>query len=190
MLPHLPGGRHSQRGDEFTWYGLLAAGGVAVQGLFLLETNLTLQVFGHLVGTLLFFYGAWCFMGSAQRLYLPHHDIPAEDDPLWDEVTQLAEAAAASQLLQHYLVSVLVKFRHSILMRAPMLVFVIPLVSQFSERAPVKTNSHATTPAMRSLMGLAQWIIVGVFVVVFISYGPEIVVASFMPLPTEEEWQE
>jgi hypothetical protein len=31
----------------------------------------------HLGGALAFFYGAWCHMGAAQKLYLP--TVPAEE---------------------------------------------------------------------------------------------------------------
>lgn len=34
-------------------------------------------------GALAFFYGAWCHMGAAQKLYLP--SVPAEDSPGYQE---------------------------------------------------------------------------------------------------------
>lgn len=187
VLPHLPGGRDSSHGENFTWYALLCSGGVAVQGVFVLQPSLGTQTVLHLVGTLAFFYGAWCSMGAAQKLYLPHYDLPPEDDPGFDEISLLVDAAAASKLLAHPLIQILVHLRHSILMRAPMAVFIIPIFSQFADRAPVKNGSQASSPATRSLMGLAQWLVVLNFGLIFLSFGPELSVASMLPMPLEGE---
>ena len=59
--------------------GFIAALGVGLQGVALLEPDLSLQTLAHLGGALAFFYGAWCHMGAAQKLYLP--TVPAEDRP-------------------------------------------------------------------------------------------------------------
>ena len=53
--------------------------GVGLQGVALLEPDLSLQTLAHLGGALAFFYGAWCHMGAAQKLYLP--TVPAEERP-------------------------------------------------------------------------------------------------------------
>lgn len=57
--------------------GFIAALGVGLQGVALLEPDLSLQTLAHLGGALAFFYGAWCHMGAAQKLYLP--TVPAEE---------------------------------------------------------------------------------------------------------------
>lgn len=189
-LPHLPGGRDSELGKNFTWYGLVSAAGVAMQGIFVLEPHMSYQTGLHLVGTLAFFFGAWSHMGVAQSLYLPHLDLPPEDHPRWDDVSTLVEAATASQLLQHTWVHAIVRVRHDILMRAPMAVFLIPLLSQFSDRAPLTKNPGASSPATRSLMGLAQWMVVLNFALIFLSFGPELSMASMLPLPSDESASE
>jgi len=184
-LPHLPGGRTSEAGENFTWYALAAAAGVGLQGIFLLEPGLSKQTVAHLVGAMFFFYAAWCHMSAAGRLYRPEDNLPPEDEPGYDEAMAFVEAASTSHLLQHPFVKRLVWFRHKVLMSAPMALFVMPILSQFTERAPVQTPG-AASPKSRSLMGLAQWLVVGNFALIFISYGPELSVAALMPLPVIE----
>jgi len=181
--PHLPGGREGEAGAAFTWSGLTATAGVALQGVFLLEPMLSKQTVAHLVGALLFFYGAWTNMGAAQRLYIPGADLPPEDSSGWDEISAAADAAAESVLLQNAVVHCIVRFRHEVLMRAPVVVFIVPLFSQFAERAPSSLPTGACTPSARSYMGLAQWLVVGNFVLIFLSYGPELAVAALLPSP-------
>lgn len=182
-LPHLPGGRHGVLGANFSWWAFAAAAGVAAQGLFLLETKLSWQTALHGIGAIMFFNGVWCHMGAAQRLYLPA--VPAPDAPGYEEVAAVADEAAKSALLQDTLVTMIVWFRHSILMRAPAGVFIVPLWNQFSERAG--TPSNGTSPRVRNMMGLVQWFIVFDFAIIFISYGPELVVASTLPYPQRDE---
>merc|ERR1712151_747955 len=135
-MPHLPGGRSGTLGEDFTWYGLAAAGGIALQGVFVLETRLSWQTGFHLLGAAFFFYGAWCFMGAAQKLYLPSDGLPSdEDSPVFQAVSEAVEAAAQSRLLQLPSVNILTQFRHRLLMRGPMFLFIVPLASQFLERA-------------------------------------------------------
>jgi len=177
-LPHLPYG-DGDLGWDFTWFGLLAAAGVALQGVFLLEAKLSSQTVVHLLGALLFFYGAWSHMGAAQRLYFP--ELPVEDSPDFDDIAGALQLAAESALLRHPFVSFLVYFRHYILMRAPLALFVLPLLSQFSERVGSQLGSSA-----RSMMGLAQWLVVLNFALIFVSYGPELMVAATLPLPLQE----
>jgi len=142
----------------------------------------------HFVGALAFFYGAWCHMGAAQRLYLPGENMPKEDTPGYDEAAQLVEAAEASLLLQHPGVKMLVWFRHIVLMRAPLAVFIVPIFSQLAERTPMPEAAGGVVgPGARSMMGLAQWLIVLNFALIFISYGPELSIACLLPVPVEEE---
>merc|ERR1711957_809877 len=107
--------------------------------------------------------------------YRPHLYMPLEDSDEWATAQELVDAAAVSRLLLHPTVILLVQFRHSILMRAPLGVFIVPLISQFAERAPVQTPG-AVSPGMRSMMGLMQWLVVLNFALIFISYGPELTV--------------
>eukprot|EP00933_Yihiella_yeosuensis_P008630 TRINITY_DN114194_c0_g1_i1.p1 TRINITY_DN114194_c0_g1~~TRINITY_DN114194_c0_g1_i1.p1 ORF type:complete len:473 (-),score=64.33 TRINITY_DN114194_c0_g1_i1:133-1551(-) len=186
-LPHLPNGRDSEGGADFTWYGLAAAAGVACQGVFLLEPSLTNQTKLHFVGALLFFYGAWCHMGAATKLYLPSTEYLREDSEAYEEMLQLAQAASSSMLLKHPHVSMLVFFRHKLLMRAPVLTFVVPLGSQLLERTPGPSKSPASSPRMRSAMGLVQWLVVLNFALIFLSYGPELSVAATLPMPSTDE---
>jgi len=183
-LPHLPGGRQGDLGANFTFYGLMSATGVAAQGIFLLGPEASGQSAAHGVGALLFFYGVWCTMGAAQQLYLPAESGALEGSDAWDEAMVAAEAASVSMLLQHPVVYAIVEFRHRILMRAPLAVFLVPLYSQFAERVPMASPT-ATMPGVRSMMGLAQWLVVFDFALIFMSYGPELVVAAMLPVPTE-----
>eukprot|EP00927_Polykrikos_kofoidii_P077759 TRINITY_DN74674_c0_g1_i1.p1 TRINITY_DN74674_c0_g1~~TRINITY_DN74674_c0_g1_i1.p1 ORF type:complete len:581 (+),score=96.95 TRINITY_DN74674_c0_g1_i1:133-1743(+) len=184
-LPHLPGGRHGTLGADFTWYGLAAAGGVATQGVFVLEPGLSKQTVVHLLGAMFFFYAAWCHMGAARRLYCPGADIPPDGN---DELAALAEVAAASRLLKHELVERVVEIRHSVLMRGPMAVFIVPVLAQLVERAPIDTNpAGSSSPSLRSALGLAQWLVVLNFALIFVSYGPELSVAAMLAMPSEQD---
>ncbi|CAJ1350103.1 unnamed protein product [Effrenium voratum] len=177
-LPHLPGGRGGEAGENFTYYGFCAACGVGLQGLLLLEPQLSAQTLAHLTGAMAFFYGAWCHMGAATRLYLPQ-GLP-EDNPGYQEAQLALEEAADSQLLAMPAVQVLVFLRHKVLMRGPMLVFLVPLFSQLSERSGA---GPAQSAKMRSRMGLAQWLVVLNFALIFLSYGPELAAAAYLPVP-------
>ncbi|CAK8991276.1 Hypothetical protein SCF082_LOCUS2590 [Durusdinium trenchii] len=179
-LPQLPGGQHGDAGESFTFYGLCSAFGVGLQGLALLEPHLSMQTLLHLAGALGFFYGAWCHMGAAQSLYLP--TVPNEDHPGYQEALEAFEAAEESKLLNVPVVHFLVLLRHKVLMRGPLLVFLVPLLSQFAERSE---NATAQSPRTRSLMGLVQWLVVLNFALIFLSYGPELSVAAFLALPDE-----
>ena len=106
-LPHLPKG---DLAESFTYYGLCSAAGVALQGLLLLEPRMTPQTLLHLLGALFFFYGAWCHMSAAERLYLPQ--LPAEESPEYQEQLLLLEEIAQSELLSLRPVHFLVLLRH------------------------------------------------------------------------------
>lgn len=143
-LPFLPGGR-AEAGESFTYYGLCSAAGVALQGLALLEPQMTPQTLLHLLGALFFFYGAWCHMSAAERLYLPQ--LPSEESPEHAEALLLVDQAAQSELLSLPAVRLLVLLRHKLLMRGPFLVFLLPLCSQLLER----TEHQGISPRTRSL---------------------------------------
>jgi len=183
-LPHLPGGRHSLHGSEMIMYGMMAASGVAIQGICLLQPNLSVQTMLHGVGAMLFFYGTWCHMGTAEKLYLP--TMPKAHDTIeTDEAALLVAAAEASSLLKHPLVAFLVHVRHKFLMRAPAALFVLPVLAQLSDRMKV-TASAVVSPSMRSTLGLVQWLLVSDFVLIFVSYGLEIMVAAHIILPQSD----
>ncbi|CAE8616758.1 unnamed protein product, partial [Polarella glacialis] len=86
-------------------------------------------------------------------------------------------------------VRLLVHFRHSFLMRAPMAFFLLPLAAQFLERAPAAAAAEGATgaasPQARSSMGLVQWLIILNFALIFLSFGPELAFAAGLPLPLE-----
>lgn len=149
------------------------------------EPSLSNQSVVHHVGAAVFFYGACCHIGAAGRLYQPGDNMPEEGARGWGEAVDAAEAAAASRLLLHPVVSVLVAFRHSVMMRGPMGVFVVPLVAQFAERMG-KESPGAASGRTRNAMGLSQWLVVLSFALTFVSYGPELAVAAFLPWPSED----
>lgn len=180
-LPQLPGGQNGDDGESFTFYGFIAALGVGLQGVALLEPDLSLQTLAHLGGALAFFYGAWCHMGAAQKLYLP--TVPAEDSPGYQEALDALEAAEESKLLNLPVVHFLVLLRHKVLMRGPILIFLAPIISQFMERT--ESSSGGQSPRIRSLMGLVQWLVVLNFALIFVSYGPELSAAAFLTLPDD-----
>jgi len=183
-LPHLPGGRLGESGEGFTYYGMLAAGGVALQGLALLDPAMTPQTLLHLGGALLFFWASWCHMGAAQRLYLPDWNIPAEDSPEYQQVMDAVDAADESTLLALPAVRWIVWIRHKVLMRAPVAMFLGPLAMQFLERS--SEPSSGQSPRTRNWMGILQWVLVLNFTLIFVSYGPELALASTLPLPAED----
>mmetsp|Transcript_21879 Transcript_21879/g.49895 ORF Transcript_21879/g.49895 Transcript_21879/m.49895 type:complete len:503 (-) Transcript_21879:12-1520(-) len=183
-LPHLPGGRHSFHGSEMIMYGMMAASGVALQGICLLQPNLSMQTMLHGVGAMLFFYGTWCHMGTAEKLYLP--TMPKAHDTIeTDEAALLAAAAESSALLKHPVVALLVHVRHKFLMRAPAVLFVLPVLAQLSDRMKI-TASAVVSPSMRSTLGLVQWLLVSDFVLIFISYGLEIMAAAHIIMPQSD----
>jgi len=185
-LPHLPGGIDGDAGESFTRCGAAAAAGVALQGVCLLEPGMSRQSAAHGVGALVFFGGVWFYMGAAARLYLPRDRLPPESSPDYDDVLGAVEEAAASALLSLPAVETLVMLRHRALMNAPLAVFIVPLISQFTERAAPAAISGASSPRMRSMMGLMQWLIVLDFALIFASYGPELVWAAWLPVPAAE----
>jgi len=186
-LPHLPGGRNGDAGIGCTHYGLLAAAGVAMQGVFVLEPRLSWQCCIHLLGAFIFFGGAWSYMSWAHKLYLPGSNQPPEDSPGWSESVAVAQDQAdASALLGHPLVWSIVWLRHYILMRGPMALFLVPLVVQFAERAPANV-ALAASSSVRGSSGLVQWLLVLNFMLIFLSYAPEMAVAATLPYPLQDD---
>jgi len=246
-LPLLPGGRLNDEGERFTNSGIAVALGIGTQGLFVLETSMSMQTGLHFVGTGLFFLASMNLMTSAERLYFFSEAVAEDEEGVASTSLQLAECTllTSSPMLQQ-----LAWFRHFVLMKAPMALFVIPICYQLfmrvgasesnaagssgvgsaletgdsveahsllsgalngkrgsvvgtqgdrvrvdfgrphGEKALRPTNlkriDQGASAAIRNAMGLAQWLLILDFAVIFASYCPEIVAAALIPVPGSE----
>jgi hypothetical protein len=192
VLAHLPGGRSGAKGTDFIMFGLAAAAGIAVQGIFIWEVKWTWASIGHFSGYAVFLLSMWLFMRSAGPLYTPELYVPADEasSDSSQDVREAVETAANSKLLQHEFVKKILWIRHDILMRLPLLTCSLPLLVRLWENSTIKTQAATqqkpTSPHMRNALGLAQWLVVLSFAAVFLSYGPEIAVAALLPLPSDD----
>merc|ERR1712190_139352 len=188
VVPYLPGGQAGDKGNSFTWYGILAAVGMGLQGLFVSDVMWSAHVILHYMGHALFLVGSWGASTTAGPLYMPASYFPAEFSFNWLAARQQhvedVTAAASSRLLQLPHEGMLISLRHNIIVPMPLICFVLPLFFWVRERrrsAKVKGTDNAT-PQMRDIMGCAQWLMALSIAVFFISFGPELAIAAYLPV--------
>jgi hypothetical protein len=192
VLPHLPGGRTGQKGTEFILFGLGAAAGIAVTGVFPYEvkqsSGQTWSSWLHFSGYLVFLGSVYFFMRTAGPLYSPELYVPTASEESNEDFSESVEAATNSKLLQHEFVRKILWIRHDILMRLPPAVLIFPVMVRLWESSSKKKQSEQTMSSalMRNAMGLAQWLAVVNFAAVLLSYGPEIAVAALLPRPSDD----
>eukprot|EP00811_Abedinium_folium_P036494 NODE_9198_length_1440_cov_6.172887.p1 GENE.NODE_9198_length_1440_cov_6.172887~~NODE_9198_length_1440_cov_6.172887.p1 ORF type:complete len:405 (-),score=75.06 NODE_9198_length_1440_cov_6.172887:144-1358(-) len=187
VLPHLPGGRKGSRGAHFVNCMWAMVAGIGIQGVFVLGPNFSKQTLLHLLGAMLFFGGAFVQMGAATSLYFPAAALPSELSPAWSdqaafdaEVAQ--EEADTSALLSQWCIHAVLLWRHNVLMKWPVAMFIFPILLQVSSRTGIGSRFTASSN-LRSSMGLAQWFIVAGIALIFASYMPEIVLAALILRP-------
>mmetsp|Transcript_1178 Transcript_1178/g.1995 ORF Transcript_1178/g.1995 Transcript_1178/m.1995 type:complete len:660 (-) Transcript_1178:51-2030(-) len=190
VLPHLPGGRTGPKGTEFISFGLAAAAGVAVQGVFPWEIKSTWSTYIHYSGYLVFLVSIYFFMRSAGPLYSPELYVPTVTEEGNEDFSEAVDVATSSKLLQHEFVRKILWVRHDILMRLPPATLIFPLMVRLWESSSKKDRpdkeTSVSSPTMRNAMGLAQWLAVLNFAAIFMSYGPEIAVAALLPRPSDD----
>merc|ERR1740121_401924 len=130
-LPHLPGGQAGDNGHNVVRFGLLAASGLALQGICLWDTHWSLSAVTHLLGHLLFLFSTWALLAVGFALYLPEADKPVQFKYDWLQVReqhfQYVQEAASSRLLTLWHVRALVYLRHYLLGRLPWVLSMMPV---------------------------------------------------------------
>eukprot|EP00427_Karlodinium_veneficum_P003759 CAMPEP_0169165674 /NCGR_PEP_ID=MMETSP1015-20121227/59545_1 /TAXON_ID=342587 /ORGANISM="Karlodinium micrum, Strain CCMP2283" /LENGTH=651 /DNA_ID=CAMNT_0009238295 /DNA_START=118 /DNA_END=2074 /DNA_ORIENTATION=- len=189
-IADLPGGRTGPKGTEFISFGLAAAAGVAVQGVFPWEIKSTWSTYIHYSGYLVFLVSIYFFMRSAGPLYSPELYVPTVTEEGNEDFSEAVDVATSSKLLQHEFVRKILWVRHDILMRLPPATLIFPLMVRLWESSSKKDRpdkeTSVSSPTMRNAMGLAQWLAVLNFAAIFMSYGPEIAVAALLPRPSDD----
>lgn len=159
--------------DNCVWYGFQAAFGAALQGLYTLQVNMSLQNLLHWGGAILFMSGAMQHAQLSTDLYMKHgpeYEIEVLDIP---EIRQIA-----------YFRSLILKYS-SVLMFAPMIlgqIFFAGTNSTDNTEAETETSNgpaappsqEQQSPAMMNSMGLMQWVIILQFSVYFCSYAVDL----------------
>lgn len=151
--------------NNLTWWGHAAAIGVALQGVFTLESQCTPQCFVHWGGAILFMVGAQHHGKSSNELY----DGASEQ---------------GLPFLKQPGVSAALKLRHFILDYSSMAMFMIPLMMQFGPALSAGQSENATTTTdaeklpfdakTMNMMGIMQWGIILQFAIFFCTYTADL----------------
>ncbi|CAK0868861.1 unnamed protein product, partial [Prorocentrum cordatum] len=97
LLPHLAEGAAGGRAVECTSMGYVAAVGVAVQGIFTLETSMSIQTLLHFAGAIAFVLGTMWHADASNALYTDLGDTVPVGLHLW----QWARGLESSGRLQN-----------------------------------------------------------------------------------------
>lgn len=147
LLPHLTDGGAAGRATESANMGYVAALGVAVQGIFTLETGLSVQTLMHFAGAIAFVLGTMWHADASNALFMDLGD------------TALAVSPAARMAI----------FVRRICSEGlPLLLFMVPVGLQVWHWA---SGSKCKGGRLQNVIGIAQWALVLDFAVFYCTYA-------------------
>lgn len=155
--------------EKAAWWGHASAIGVALQGIFTLERQISVRCFVHWAGAILFIVGAMRHAKASNDLYE-------------------AAARGGAPLLRAMHVESAVRLRRFLLDYSSFVAFLIPLLMQALPRSDTAVTVDAAAgadegasqpdPRMMNAMGLAQWAIVLQFATYFCTYVADLRAAA------------
>jgi len=147
LLPHLADGAAAGRAAESANMGYVAALGVAVQGIFTLETGLSVQTLLHFAGAIAFVLGTMWHADASNALFTD----------LGDTALAVSPAARAA-----------ISVRRVCSEGLPVMLFMVPIGLQLWHWA---SGSETKGGRLQNVIGLAQWALVLNFAVFYCTYA-------------------
>jgi len=147
LLPQLADGAAAGRAAESANMGYVAALGVAVQGVFTLETGLSVQTLLHFAGAIAFVLGTMWHADASNALFTD----------LGDTALAMSPAARAASSV-----------RRACSEGLPMMLLMVPVGLQLWHWA---VGSEGKGGRLQSVIGLAQWALVLNFAIFYCTYA-------------------
>lgn len=147
LLPHLADGAAAGRAAESANMGYVAALGIAVQGVFTLETGLSVQTLLHFAGAIAFVLGTMWHADASNALF-----------------TDLGDTALAVSPASRAAIGV----RRICSEGLPFMLFMVPVALQLWHWA---SGSDGKGGRLQNVIGLAQWALVLNFAVFYCTYA-------------------
>merc|ERR1719162_2902097 len=136
LLPHLADGAAAVRATESTNMGYVAALGVAVQGIFTLDTGLSAQTLLHFAGAIAFVLGTMWHAAASNTLFTDLRDAPLADSPSARVAVGVRRACLEGLLFLMLLIPVGMQVWHGVM------------------------GSKTKVGRLQSMIGIAQWALV------------------------------
>jgi len=205
VMPHLPP-MGSAQDDVFFW-GLVAVAGVTVQAVVLVEPSYGWHTLAQRAAGALIMWAAYKHMNLTMSLYLPgvqsspqawfqllrdyvadgHETNPSEEEQAYAELLRNAkEFAASSKFLRDPALQIAVIVRYHVLSYWPSALLMLPVFSSILEKLPDNSKVSGSS-LLRSLFAWLQWFLVLVCSLMHLSYIPDLVIASLLPIPMVSE---
>jgi len=147
LLPHLADGTAAGRAAESANMGYVAALGIAVQGVFTLETGLSLQTLLHFAGAIAFVLGTMWHADASNALFAD----------LGDSALAVSPSARAA-----------ISVRRACSEGLPIMLLTLPVGLQLWHWA---TGAEGRGGRLQSVIGLAQWALVLDFAIFYCTYA-------------------
>merc|ERR1712113_91688 len=102
-----------------------------------------------------------------------------------DHLKEAKEKAAESEFLKHPVVLFTLLVRHHWLTRMPWGMLLIPPLKSIYEHSP-ENSKVAPSTIGHGMLAWVQWFIVLNYSLIHLSFAPELVIASLLPMPRKE----
>lgn len=211
VLPHLPqmGTVH----DDVLFWGLAVVAGLAVMTTILVDVGYTWRTLVHRLGGALVAFATYKHMSTTRQLYLPGvpgaswawiqmlRDMLPDHQMLEDSEENIAQAAliksaqefaGQSDFMRNPYLQFAILARYHILSYWPAtipMLLILPLaVERGSENSndkdkDKKQDNSSASSLLRSMFAWLQWLLVFLCSLMHLSYIPDLVIASLLPIP-------
>jgi len=147
LLPHLVDGAAAGRATESANMGYVAALGIAIQGVFTLETGLSVQTLLHFIGAIAFVLGTMWHADASNALFMDLGDTALAVSPTARTASCVRRACSEG---------------------LPVMLFMVPVGQQLWYWA---TGLGSRGGRLQSVIGLAQWALVLNFAIFYCTYA-------------------
>jgi hypothetical protein len=205
VIPHLPS--NPQATEDIIFWGIVGVVGVGVQAGSLVEEVYSWHTLVHRLGHFMVVLAAYKYQNATMKLYLPgvhttietwllmlreylpDRELLEDKDKDWastELIKNAQEFVSNSKFLGHSAVHTAVMIRYHILSYWPLCVLMLPVLSSICERVPENSKVSGST-LLRSMYAWLQWLLAIVLSLMQLSYVPDLMVASTMPVPVVSE---